>query len=60
LRALGFVTILQVHDELVMEGLENNAEAARMRLKYLMETCYPLRLGLQVSAKTARNWAEGK
>lgn len=60
LREWGFRVILQIHDEIVMEGPEEYAEAARVRLKYLMENSYMLRIPLQVSAKIARNWAEGK
>lgn len=60
LRARGFILILQIHDELVIEGPEEHAEWAAARLKYLMETAFPLRVGLRVKAKVARSWEEGK
>lgn len=60
LRRLGFRIILQIHDEIVMEGPEENAVEALARLKYLMETSFVLRCALQVGAKIAKCWADGK
>lgn len=60
LRRLGFKLILQVHDELVLEGPEENADEALERVKYLMVSCFPLLVALQVSAHKGRNWMEAK
>lgn len=60
LRDLGFVTILQVHDELIIEGPAEGAPKARDRLVHLMTNSFPLRVPLAVEAKIATNWHEGK
>lgn len=60
LRKLGFKTILQVHDELVLEGPLEFAEEAKERVRVLMTTCFPLSVPLQVSAKIGPTWEEAK
>lgn len=60
LREWGFRVILQIHDEIVLEGPEEHAEEARLRVKYLMENAYALAVGLQVQAKVAKCWSDGK
>jgi hypothetical protein len=60
LRAHGFRLILQVHDELVLEGPEQYAAEAVERVKALMVGCFLLSVPLQVTAHAARNWMEAK
>lgn len=66
LRSLGFVLSLQVHDELVMRGPEENADKALDRLKTIMESVglympgRPFGLPLAVSAKKGHSWMECK
>lgn len=60
LAALGFRLVLQVHDELVLEGPEENAPGALARTMELMRGAYPLRVPLQVSGKSGRNYMECK
>jgi DNA polymerase-1 len=56
LRQLGFSLILQIHDELVLEGPECNAEEALMRTQYLMENAWPLLCDLQATGHYANTW----
>ena len=60
LRSHGFRLILQVHDELVLEGPEECAEQAVERVKALMVGCFRLSVPLQVTAHAAKNWQEAK
>jgi DNA polymerase-1 len=50
--------ILQVHDELLVEASEKDAEAATAIVLAEMEGAYPLRVPLKVDAGVGRNWAE--
>ena len=50
--------ILQVHDELVFEIPEREAEAFAELVPRVMVTAYELQGGLEVEAKTGPNWAE--
>ena len=62
LRDLGFKLLLQIHDEVILEGPEEKAEEAKARLVYLMER--PLDdkflVKLEVDANVADNWYEAK
>ena len=62
LRRLGYRLLLQVHDEVILEGPEENGEEARKRLVYLMERPldHPLLVKLEVDAKVADNWYDAK
>lgn len=60
LRELGFGVILQIHDELILEGPEENADAALERVMYLMTHCFKLLVPLQVSGHHGKNWDEAK
>lgn len=61
--ALGYQLLLQIHDEVVLEGPEENAEKALARLLAIMQAPpvpNTMTVALDVSAKIADNWAEGK
>lgn len=66
LRAMGFVLILQVHDELVLRGPERHAAEAAAVLKEIMTSVglrlFPGRwtLPLQVSVGWAHSWEDAK
>jgi DNA polymerase-1 len=62
LAGLGFRMILQVHDEVVLEGPLENAPAAQARLVHLMERPFdaPLLVDLTVDAKTVLRWGDVK
>ena len=50
--------ILQVHDELVFEIPEREADAFAEMVPRVMVTAYELQGGLEVEAKTGSNWAD--
>lgn len=50
--------ILQIHDELVFEVEEDQAEAAGGTIKGLMEGVWELSVPLKVEVKAGRSWAE--
>lgn len=50
--------ILQIHDELVFEVAEDEAEQAGKRIRELMEGVGELRVPLKVDVKIGRNWSE--
>ncbi|HEU4914760.1 MAG TPA: DNA polymerase I [Candidatus Saccharimonadales bacterium] len=51
--------ILQVHDSILVETPEANAEQAAKLLKETMESVYPeLKVKLKVDVKTGQNWGE--
>lgn len=50
--------VLQVHDELVFEVKESQAEPAAALIQKLMEGVYELRVPLKVEVKIGRNWSE--
>ena len=62
LRELGFKLLLQVHDEVILEGPEGKAKEALARLIELMENPLdePLKIKLEVDAKIAGNWYDAK
>jgi DNA polymerase I-like protein with 3'-5' exonuclease and polymerase domains len=62
LAALGFGCLLQVHDELIFEGPQENATAAMALIEHGMTNPPMLDLAVQlrVEAKVAPSWAEGK
>jgi DNA polymerase-1 len=61
LRAMGFFPILQVHDEILLEGPEENAEEASERFLSLMTGAWPtLRAPLQATSKWGGSWYECK
>jgi len=64
---LGFRLVLQVHDELVLEGPAENAEKARRRLVALMAhpfadwwPNFSFRVPLEVDAKIGTSWFQAK
>lgn len=52
--------ILQIHDELILEAPENEAEKAALLLKEEMESVAELKVPLMVDSKTAKNWFDTK
>ena len=48
--------IMQVHDELVFEVAESDVEAARTKIKALMEGAENLKVALEVEAGVGENW----
>lgn len=61
IRALGWVLILQVHDELVLRGPAESADEVLDVVKGVMVSCFPLP-GVQLgcSGGISTNWEEGK
>ncbi len=62
LRELGWKMILQVHDEVILEGPEESKEEALSITKREMQSplSFPLLVDLVVDAGTARTWYEAK
>ncbi len=52
--------ILQVHDELIVECPENEADTVSVLLRQEMEGAFPLKPSLKAEAFIGRNWAEAK
>ena len=50
--------ILQIHDELLLEVPEEEAEVARGLVRAVMEGALQLEVPLVAEAKLGRNWAE--
>ena len=62
LRRLGYHLVLQIHDELLLEGPEENANEALAELVRLMEDPLPfkLRVPLKVNASHVQTWKEAE
>lgn len=62
LAELGWIQVLQIHDEIILEGPEETAEEARDIVNTLMRRPLPLPLlvDLVVDAKIADTWYEAK
>ena len=62
LQALGYRMVLQVHDEIVLEGPVEHAQAAQARLVALMELPFdaPLLVDLTVDSKVVTRWGDVK
>jgi DNA polymerase-1 len=64
LKELGYRLLMQVHDEVILEGPRELADEATARVVGLMERPFwgtnPLRVELAVDAKHADNWYEAK
>jgi DNA polymerase-1 len=52
------VMVLTVHDELVFDVLEGDADATGRLVRKAMETAYPLSVPLRVDLGWGKNWAE--
>lgn len=52
--------ILQVHDELILDAPEEEAQKAAEILKYEMENAVKLRVPLTVEVHTGKNWYDAK
>jgi len=64
LKKLGWKLLLQVHDEVILEGPTENAEEAKSLVVQCMSNPFDgkniLSVDLAVDAKCALNWYEGK
>ncbi|KAL4512005.1 hypothetical protein ABPG72_012850 [Tetrahymena utriculariae] len=62
LNELGYKLLLQIHDELILEGPEEHAQEALARVIEIMENPLdtPLLLKMEVDAKVGNNWYECK
>lgn len=64
LKELGWKLLLQVHDEVILEGPTKSAEEAKSLVVKCMSLPFNgeniLSVGLSVDAKCALNWYEGK
>jgi DNA polymerase-1 len=58
LKALGAVLVLQIHDELLLETPQPNAQDAGERLASLMSGVYPLAVPLDVDWGTGQTWGQ--
>ncbi|MDO4794283.1 MAG: DNA polymerase, partial [Filifactor alocis] len=52
--------ILQVHDELLIEVKQEEADKVKAKVIELMENALKLNVPLKVDANSARSWYEGK
>lgn len=52
--------VMQVHDELLVEAVLADVEAAKVLLKQAMENVYELSVPLVVDAGSGKNWMEAK
>ena len=52
--------VLQVHDELILDAPESEAEAAKSLLKEEMEAATQLRVPLIAEVSTGKSWYEAK
>ena len=50
--------LLQVHDELILESLKNEAEESIVLVKNTMEEAYKLSVPLRTSISTGKNWGQ--
>lgn len=62
LKELGWKMLLQIHDEIILEGPKESAEEALQIVKHLMSAPVDdeLRIILEVDAKIAENWYDAK
>jgi DNA polymerase I-like protein with 3'-5' exonuclease and polymerase domains len=60
LARMGYRLILQVHDEIILEGPEDLAGEAMARLTYLMTHGMPLDVPLQAPGHSGQNWLQLK
>ena len=64
--AAGYRLLLQIHDEVIVEGPEEHWEEAMAEVKKCMEEPWdnvglgPMRVKLEVDAKHAKSWLEAK
>jgi len=50
--------LIQVHDELVLEAPEQEAERTGALVRAAMEGCYPLEVSLQTEVRSGPNWLD--
>ena len=64
LASMGWRLLMQIHDEVILEGPEESADEALALVKWRMEHPFrgtnPLEVDLAVDAKTAKTWYEAK
>ncbi|BAF70297.1 DNA polymerase I [Nitratiruptor sp. SB155-2] len=52
--------LLQIHDELIFEVQENQAQELAEEFKQIMQTIHPLNVPIECSVQIARNWGDLK
>ena len=52
--------LIQVHDELVFNVIEDELEEVKEIVKYIMENTYKLQVPLKVDIEIGSNWYEAK
>lgn len=57
-KKMGSRLILQIHDELVVEAAENEAETIKIMMKEIMEGAYSLSVPLTVEIGSGKNWCD--
>lgn len=62
LKKLGYIILLQIHDEVILEGPEENAQDALKLVVDIMENPfdYEFPIKMEVDAKIGNNWYESK
>ena len=62
LKNLGWNVLLQIHDEVIVEGPEGSKDEALARVVHCMQFPFakPLRVDLSVDAKSERTWYRAK
>ena len=62
LASLDYKLLLQIHDEVILEGPSETAAEALKRVVIVMQNPldHPLRVTLEVDAKIADNWSDAK
>ena len=60
LRSLGFLLVMQVHDELIGYCPAENGDKVCARLREIMETSFPLAADLQAEPHLGPSWQEAK
>ncbi len=57
-RSLGSRILLQVHDELILEVPETEADLMKKEVRRLMEAAFPLSVPLRVNIDTGESWGD--
>jgi DNA polymerase-1 len=62
LKDLKYKILLQIHDEIILEGPEEHANEAFNIVKHMMENPYEIEfpVKMEVDAKIGNNWYESK
>jgi DNA polymerase-1 len=62
LKEIKYKILLQIHDEIILEGPEENAKEAFDIVKHVMENPFDIEfpVKMEVDAKIGNNWYESK